>query len=335
MTLTPLFHANDTPAECATTEALDHTKRAFLGKLGMLCTAGLVAAPAWAQSVYAPRYGTHNNYNTGYAPAPRNLNTKIEQYIQSMRHSGRIAANEQTAWLVYDFTTNQYLAAINANYPYQSASMIKPFIALAYFHKVYEGKLYYTAQHRQRMEAMIQHSSNSATNYFIKLLSQTSRSSGPMEAERTLKGKHPGMFRSTRIVEQIPNDGRTYRNKASALDYHRFLYALWHNQLPYAMELKRVMNLPKRNRIHFGAHNVAAQTWVIDKTGTTARLCGDMGILIAPGRDGRRYPYTFVGIIERATPAPNYLAWQKGRGDVIREVSNLAYQHLQQIHNLA
>lgn len=339
MTFIPRFHTNDTPLECTSAEVVDQSKRAFFGNLGMLLTvgvgAGLVAPMADAQSVYPHNRGFKNDYRNRYVPAPpRNLNTQIEQYVWGLRQEGRIAANEKTAWLVYDFTTRQYLAAINANQSYQSASMVKPFIALAYFHKVYEGKLYYTAQHRERMEAMIQQSSNSATNYFIKLLSQTSRHSGPVEAERILKVKHPGMFRSTRIVEHIPSDGRTYRNRASALDYHRFLYALWYDQLPYSMELKRVMNLPKRNRIHFGARRVAPQTWVIDKTGTTARLCGDMGILIAQGRNGRRYPYTFVGIIERATPAPNYLAWQKKRGDVIREVSNLAYQHLQQIHNL-
>ena len=333
MTIKHSFHANDTFLECAVAETLDASKRAFLGKLGMLFAAGLAAPIAAAQSAYPLYRGFNNDYSNRYTPQ-LNLQTQIEHYILRLRQEGRIAANEQTAWLVYDFTTGQYLAAINANYPYQSASMVKPFIALAYFHKVYEGTLYYTEQHRRRMEAMIQHSSNSATNYFIQLLSKSSRNPGPMEAERILKIKHPGMFRSTRIVELIPANGRTYRNKASALDYHRFLYALWHNQLPYAAELKRVMNLPKRNRIHFGAHSVAPQTWVIDKTGTTARLCGDMGILIAQGRDGRRYPYTFVGIIERAAPAPNYLAWQKGRGDVIREVSNLAYQYLQQLHNL-
>lgn len=307
------------------------SRRAALGKLGMLL-AGIGAswvAPASAQ--YMPNQGLNRN---AYYPPLRNLNTRIEQYIQHLRSSGHIAANEQTAWLVYDFTTRQYLAAINVNYPYQSASMVKPLIALAFFHRVYEGKLDYTPHRRQLMEAMIQQSSNEATNYFMRLLAPGGRATGALEAERILKIKHPGMFNNTRIVELIPSDGRTYRNKSSALDYHRFLHALWYDQLPYANELKRVMNLPKRNRIHFGARSVAPETWVIDKTGTTSRLCGDMGILIAQGRDGRRYPYTFVGIIQRATPAPNYLAWQKGRGDVIREVSSLAYQDLQQIHNL-
>ncbi len=262
------------------------------------------------------------------------LNTNVERYIAHLRQTGQMAVNERTAWLVYDFTSRRFLVTINTGLPYQSASMIKPFIALAFFNKVEEGQFDYTPYHQERMEAMIQHSDNRATNYFIDLLNQTSRRSGPAEAERTLKRNHPGVFRQTRIVEYIPHSGRTYRNRASALDYHRFLQALWHDQLPYSAELRRLMYLPNRDRVYTGAVGVPRGTAVIDKTGTTARLCGDMGILVARGRDGRSYPYTFIGIIEKARPTRNYGAWQKARGDVIREVSNIVYGHLRQMYDL-
>ena len=62
--------------------------------------------------------------------------------MSDLRRTGRLAANECTAWLVYDFTSQRYLASINAGLPYQSASMIKPFIALAFFNKVREGDVY-------------------------------------------------------------------------------------------------------------------------------------------------------------------------------------------------
>ena len=265
---------------------------------------------------------------------PADLNAMVQRYLTWLRQTGRLATNERTAWLVYDFTSRQFLVTINASTPYQSASMIKPFIALAFFHKVWEGKLGYTPFHRQRMEAMIQRSDNRATNYFIELLNRTSHRSGPAEAERTLKQRHPGVFRHTRIVEYIPGGGRTYRNRASALDYHRFLQALWYDQLPYSGELRRLMYLPNRDRMYTGAAGVARQTQVLDKTGTTARLCGDMGILVARGRDGRSYPYTFIGIIEKAQPAQNYPIWQQARGDVIREISGMVYEQLKRIYNL-
>lgn len=262
------------------------------------------------------------------------LNPSIQRYITLQRQAGRIAANESSAWLVQDFTTNRYLATLNADIPYQSASMIKPFIALAFFYKVQEGKFTYTSDRRRRMEAMLQYSNNNATNYFIELLGQTSSLSGPAEVEETLKRRHPGLFRHTQVVEKIPRGGRSYQNRASALDYSRFLQALWYNQVPYATEIKRLMSLPNRDRIYTGATSVARGTWVFDKTGTTARLCGDMGILVAQGRDGRRYPYTFIGIIEKATPASNYKSWKNSRGNVIREVSSLVYTQMQQLHNL-
>lgn len=262
------------------------------------------------------------------------LNPVIQRYITQQREIGRLATNERSAWLVHDFTTNRYLATLNADIAYQSASMIKPFIALAFFYKVQEGELDYSAERRRRMEAMIQYSSNSSTNYFIELLNRTSSRSGPAEVEHTLKLRHPGLFRHTQVLENIPRGGRSYRNRASALDYSRFLQALWYEQLPYAKEIKRLMSLPNRDRIYTGAANVSKGTWVFDKTGTTARLCGDMGILVAKGRDGRRYPYTFIGIIEKSTSASNYTRWKNTRGNVIREVSSLVYTHMQRMHNL-
>ncbi len=363
-----LFEPPSDPEPTAETDPVpDSSRRAFLARLATLAaTAGLglasksgasdwwsepppVNRPHWPtrspQDWNRPptRYWTRPPAQRWNAPPTRpwgqswttiDLNASIERYVWRLRQTGRLAANERTAWLVYDFVSRRFLVTINAGTPYQSASMIKPFIALAFFHKVQEGQLTYTAFHRERMEAMIQRSDNRATNYFIELLNRTSRRSGPAEAEHTLKQRHPGVFRHTRIVERIPGGGRTYRNRASALDYHRFLQALWYDQLPYSTELRRLMYLPNRDRVYTGAVGVPRGTAVIDKTGTTARLCGDMGILIARGRDGRSYPYTFIGIIEKARPTRNYWAWQAARGDVIREVSSQVYGHLRQMYDL-
>ncbi len=348
--------------------APDSSRRAFLVRLAtLITTAGLgfapesdaadgwwdeppmVTPPQWPRrpprswSYPPPRPRTQPPARSWNQPPPQpwvqpwtttDLNAAIERYVAQLRQTGRLAANERTAWLVYDFTSRRFLVTINASLPHQSASMIKPFIALAFFQKVQEGELDYTPFHRQRMEAMIQRSDNRATNYFIEILNRTSRRSGPAEAEHTLKQRHPGLFRQTRIVESIPNGGRTYRNRASALDYHRFLQALWYDQLPYSAELRRLMYLPNRDRVYTGATGVARGTAVIDKTGTTARLCGDMGILVARGRDGRNYPYTFIGIIEKARPTRNYMAWQAARGNVIRSVSSMVYGHLRQTYDL-
>jgi beta-lactamase class A len=77
--------------------------------------------------------------------------------------------------------------------------------------------------------------------------------------------------------------------------------------------------------------SVPEGTRVYNKTGSTAMCCGDMGILVARGRDGRTYPYVVVGIIESGKRnTSNYSSWISRRADVIREVSNLVYLDMKQ-----
>jgi beta-lactamase class A len=79
---------------------------------------------------------------------------------------------------------------------------------------------------------------------------------------------------------------------------------------------------------------VPVQTQVYNKTGSTARLCGDMGIVVPRTASGGTSPYIFVAIIERASRAEPYRSWLAHRSKVIREVSGLVYEHLKQSHDL-
>jgi beta-lactamase class A len=63
-------------------------------------------------------------------------------------------------------------------------------------------------------------------------------------------------------------------------------------------------------------------------------LCGDIGILVVKGQDGRDYPYTVVGIIEKDHRAANYTSWIRSRGDVIRQISSLVYTGISRQHSL-
>lgn len=259
------------------------------------------------------------------------LQSQINSYIQGLRRSGRIPRNERTAWSVYDFTTGTKLVSINEEQPLQAASMIKPFVAQGYFyrHTADRRSFPYDERTQQRMTAMIRHSSNSETNYFI-----TRAGGSPGGLQQLLQQRAGGIFQQTRIVEYIPQGGRTYRNQASARDYSRFLWAIWNDRLPLCQEVLHHMGLPAGNRILQGATGIPAGTGLYNKTGSTARLCGDMGIVVAWGRDGRRYPYTFVGIIDKASRTNNYTSWIRDRGNVLREVSSLVYAFMKQRHNL-
>lgn len=259
----------------------------------------------------------------------RDLEAAVETYIKDLRRKGRISKDERTGWSVYDFTTGEKLVTINEKIQFQAASLIKPFIAVAFFHRVKKKELIYGPRSRHHMERMIHYSNNPSTNWVMRQVG------GPRAVQRILEQNYPGIFRATSIVEYIPAGGKTYRNKASARDYSRFLYALWKGKIVGAREIKRLMSLPGTDRIYTGAESVPVGTRVLNKTGSTARLCADMGILSVQGPDGKRYPYTLIGIIEKQGKASNYSAWIRSRAEVIRDVSDIVYQGIARRHGFA
>ena len=231
------------------------------------------------------------------------------------------------ALVAYDLSNNTYVASVNAQRSFQAASMIKPFVALAFFDQVERGKLQYGPTHRQMMEEMIQHSDNEATNWLIRQVG------GPARCNAVINGQYGKLFGKVRIVEYIPPGGRTYKNSARPQDYVQFLRALWNNQLPHSQEMMRVMSLPGRDRIFCGTE-VPQGTMVYNKTGTTSLLCGDMGILVTRSKNGQKVPYAVVGIVERPTLAKDYKQWMASGGGVIRDFSSLVYEEMKQKYNL-
>lgn len=256
------------------------------------------------------------------------LETQIERYIKGLRAKGQISRSERTAWLVHDFSSGSRLVSINETAPLQAASMIKPLLALAFFHQVKAGKLAYGPTSRRHMELMIQKSNNASTNWVMQ------QTGGPAATKALLARCYPSVCRQLRLVEYIPADGRAYRNLASASDYAAFLTALWQRRLPYSSEMLRLMALPGADRLVDKARSVPAGTGVYNKTGSTAMCCGDMGILVARGADGRSYPYLLIGIIDSTVRVRSYNSWIASRANVIREVSNLTYQAMKRRHPL-
>jgi len=273
-----------------------------------------------------PNSRTSKGASAGKAQAA-GINSKIQDFLREQRNKGRLQQRDMTALVAFDLTNNTYLASVNAQRSFQAASMIKPFVALAFFDQVEHGKLKYTPTHRQMMEEMIQHSDNEATNWFIRQVG------GPARCNAVINGQYGKLFSKVRIVEYIPPGGRTYKNSALPQDYVQFLRALWNNQLPHSQEMLRVMSLPGRDRI-FSGTEVPPGTLVYNKTGTTSLLCGDMGILVTRSKNGLRVPYAVVGIVERPTLAKDYKQWMQTGGGVIRDFSTLVYEEMKQKYNL-
>lgn len=256
------------------------------------------------------------------------LEGQINQYVKGLRSKGVLRSDERTAWVVYDVSTGTKLASINETASLQAASMIKPFVLLAYFHEVEAGKISYSSTSRRKVEQMIQLSDNEATNWVMRQVG------GPSAAQAILGKFYPSLCQQVRITEYIPSGGATYKNKASAGDYTRFLTSLWRGDLPKSPEILRVMGLPGRDRLYTDARCVPSGTRVYNKTGSTAMCCGDMGILVAKDNKGASVPYAVIGIIESGKRNTSYGSWISRRADVIREVSNLAYLEMKKRHSL-
>jgi beta-lactamase class A len=298
------------------------TRRRFLEALAATSAGLLCGAPSFARADYAASSG---------------LQRQVQELLYRMQVEGLLGPGERTAWSVYDFNAGKKLVSINEDAPRQAASMIKPFVAQAYFFEVKNsrGQVRYTEDVRETMERSIQHSNNLATNRLMDLVSVHQSGRGPRDVEVVLKSNAPAVFQQTRVVERIPVNGRTFNNLASAGDYTRFLISLWQDRLPYSAELKALMSLPNRDRICQGVDSMPPGVRVYDKTGSTSQLCGDMGIIDAPSYYGRRAPYIFVGIIESPYSAGNYHSWITRRSNAIRAVSNLVYLDMKSRYRLA
>jgi beta-lactamase class A len=241
-----------------------------------------------------------------------------------------VASDERTSWLVYDVHADRSVATINADAPRQAASMIKPLVMLAFFSDVARGRFIYGPRSRAKLTAMIQKSDNRATNWVIDQVG------GPAEVNRVLHERYGRLVPRARVVERIASNGRTYLNTAAASDYARYLRALWHGELPESVEQLRLLRLPGGDRLYDGVPSIPPGTLVYNKTGTTSRLIGDMGLLAAGRRTGgARVPYILVGIVEKEGRAGSLGSFSSVRGDVIRGVSDRVYRHFKSQYDLA
>ncbi|PID61288.1 MAG: serine hydrolase [Gammaproteobacteria bacterium] len=251
---------------------------------------------------------------------PSELQYQLNALIRQMRQQGRISPNERTAWSVYDFNSRQKLVSINEYSRLQAASMVKVFVALAYFflHQRSPYQYPYGWKEQQVMQKMLVKSSNTATNQVMGWCG------GPSRIAALCQQATGNRFLHLHIVEYIPKGGRTYRNRAAAIDYSRFFYDLWHGKLPMAHELKRLLSMENHDRIT--TEQMGYDVTIYDKTGSTGMLCGDAGI-VQVGYGGHN-AYTFIGILERGRKAKSYGPWITARSKMMREVSDLVFSYM-------
>ena len=222
------------------------------------------------------------------------------------------------------------LVSINEDRQMMAASLIKNFVMLAYFHEVRYGRQAHTAVNKGHLRAMIQWSSNPSTNYFIRLLG------GPARVDKILRANYP-YFKQTRIVEQIPRGGRTYRNMTSARDLSTFFLHLWHGRLPHSEKMKWYFKLKNGDYI-FKKTYIPSSVTVYNKTGTVYGLVGDGGILVLKDPQGNPRPYVFIGMMEDRTKTnrrnrwQSFADWRNRRTYILRRLSERAYKYIYENH---
>ena len=258
------------------------------------------------------------------------LEAGIDRYIKSNRYRGRLASTDRTSFVVYDISKGKKVVSINEDQPMMAASLIKNFVMLVYFHEVRQGRLRHTNQNRRHLKNMIQRSYNTSTNYFIRLLG------GPNRVNQLLKWNYP-YFEHTRIVEYIPNGGRTYRNMTSAHDMNRFYNQLWLGRLPHSPKMKHYLRLPKGDRL-YDKTCIPRGVHVYNKTGTVYGMVGDSGILVITDPKGKQRAYILTGIIEDRTKInlrnrfQSFGSWVSRRTEILRSVSEGVYEYIYERH---
>ena len=141
----------------------------------------------------------------------------------------------------------------------------------------------------------------------------------------------------TRVVEYIPNGGRTYKNSTSTHDLNRFYNQMWHNKLPYSREMKRILSLPKRDRL-YDRTCIPKGVLQYTKSGTVYGLVADSGILVMKNDgNGNPHPYAISVMVEDKTKPPSKnrkisALWVRKRAELIRDISEGVYDFLHQTH---
>ena len=258
------------------------------------------------------------------------LETKVDELVKQFRSRGGLTYSDRTSFVVYDLSRDVKLVSINEETPRMAASLIKNFVMLVYFHEVKHGRLQHTKRNKYHLERMIRYSSNSSTNYFIRLVG------GPRQMHRKLKANYP-YFLQTKIVEYIPTNGRTYRNLTSARDLNKFYVQMWKKTLPYSDKMKYYLELPNGDYI-YKKTRIPASAKVCNKTGTVYGLIGDSGIIVLRDASGTLRPYVFTGLIEDKSKTNSrrrrisFGAWVGQRANVLRRVSERVYDYINNIY---
>ncbi len=276
------------------------TRRQFLGTLGGLAGAFLTRR---SEASYLS-----------------NADKAVHEHIADLRRRRVLKPSDKTSVYVYGLASDTRFVRINIDEQRMAASLVKPFVMLAAYHRLSMGK---KAPHSLEgdIRAMIVHSDNNATNRVMRF------AGGPSAVHRIVRRYG---FDRTKIVEYIPPGGRTYRNKTTARNLNAFLWMCHNDKLINSLYSRRMLG-------HLDAYvtsriaKTGEDVELAGKTGFVGGLNGEMCRVTYPSSAGPRH-YSFIAMIEnlamrRASAAAKH-AWGKRTSEAIRSIFRITHKHM-------
>lgn len=281
-----------------------------------------------------PRRSVEQRIDDAYDATRRNrgeadLETQISYFIGNLRGYGVIPASERTSFYVYDLEKRFSAADINIDVPHMAASLIKVYVMAAAYAKFERENIANGRKQEvlQDIRAMIQQSDNAATNRVIRFVG------GVRAAQRSIDGMH--LFRQTRIVEEIPQGGRTYRNMTSAHDLSIFMNQLHQEHLvsPAASrEMLGILDGYHTSRVERVLLPLQSVDDLAGKTGTVYGMNGETTIVSYANKADQSRPFVFTAMFEdRSLPHSGHHdgSWARRRSEMIRKVAQLTVAYYQ------
>ena len=307
-------------------------RRLLRGAAGVTAGLGLgLFSTSVASGERSPVYEVESVYELG----GRKLQDKIEEYINKDQTYREVQNIERTGVVVFGLESESFLVQVNEYADLQAASMIKPFIVLAFLCLSHRGKDKYKLDFgevsQDHINKCIRDSDNKSTNWLMEECGKALDMGGltsPLAVSLILKEYFPDIAKLVDIVEFIPDNGRTYKNKAQPRAYSKLLYSLVKNQDPEFQILRSAMELDsKYDRLY--QPNDGGKV-LFNKTGSTSRANGDFGVVET--KSGKRYIIAIM--IDRTERYPDalggYSKWQDDvGGKVVQNISKLVYEYIE------
>ncbi|MEM1009585.1 MAG: serine hydrolase, partial [Myxococcota bacterium] len=258
------------------------------------------------------------------------LSAAFRHYIKDLRACGLLKQYDREH-LVVENQRSCRLVSMHSEQRTSAASLIKPFVMLAIYHKAKaEGvPAHRFSRTKQRLiENMMRISSNRATNQLIRNMGEGSLELGLQRINRLIRRFG---ITQTRLVEAIPRSGRTYKNQTSAADLSRFFSLVYQKTLvsrAYSRKMLRVMLSSRDNRGRTAYLRRRFHVRAATKTGYTKKTNGVAGLwLSTPGL--RHRAYNFVAILSRPLHRGNEWEWRKITTPILQRLSEMTYLYQQ------